>query len=163
MCNVLKSILAVAAVASTMAFVNTRGPASIEGVWRPAEVTLGGPEARTITVIQPNLDIITAKHYSRVEIHAEGPRPSVADATKATAEELRQAWGPVTAEAGSYALAGNEVTMYPVVAKNPASMAPGVFATYRYRVAGDSQWLTVQRDQRGPVTNPPTIKLVRVE
>ncbi len=163
MCKVLNSMLAVAAIAGTLGFAKTRTSSSIEGVWRTAEVTLGGPAARTITQLQPNLDIITAKHYSRVEIHAEGPRPDVADAAKATAEELRQAWGPVVAEAGSYATRGSTVTMYAVVAKNPTAMAPGAFVTYGYRLSADSLWLTAQRDQRGPVMNPPTIKLVRVE
>jgi hypothetical protein len=162
MCRVFNSILAVTAVAGLAGFVSFRAP-SIEGVWRTAEVTMGGPNAGTIVRPEANLDIITAKHYSRVEIHAPGPRPNVADATKATADELRQAWGPVVAEAGSYEMRGNTVTMRPVVAKNPASMAPGVFSTYTYRLAGDTLWLTPQRDQRGAVANPPTIKLTRVE
>lgn len=162
MCRVPNSILAATAVVGVAGFVESRAP-SIEGVWRIAEVTLSGPGARTITELQPSLDIITAKHYSRVEIHAEGPRPNVADATKATAEELRQAWGPVVAEAGSYETHGNTVTMHPIVAKNPAAMAPGAFVTYGYRLAGDTLWLTPQRDYRGAAQNPPTIKLTRVE
>lgn len=162
MCRIFNSILAVTAVAGIAGFVESRG-SSIEGVWRAAEVRLGGPNGLTIAPVEPNLDIITAKHYSRVEIHGGGPRPNVADATKATADELRQAWGPVIAEAGSYEMRDNTLTMHPVVAKNPAAMAAGVFATYTYRLAGDTLWLTPQSDQRGPVANPPTIKLTRVE
>ena len=156
-------ILAVASVAALGGWKASRAP-SIEGVWRTAEVTITGPGARTINQMQPNLAIITAKHYSRLEIHADGPRPNLTDATKATAEELRQVWGPVVAEAGSYETSkGNLLTMRPIVAKNPAAMGAGAFTTYAYRLAGDTVWLTHQRDQRGPVVNPPTIKLVRVE
>jgi hypothetical protein len=164
MCRISNSILAVVGVGVVSgAAVMSRSP-SIEGVWRPAEVTIPGPEARRISQLQANLDIITAKHYSRVEIHTEGSRPGLADAATATADELRRVWGPVVAEAGSYEKSGgNTLTFHPVVAKNPSAMTPGSFATYAYRVTGDTLWLTQQRDQRGPVSNPPTIKLVRVE
>jgi hypothetical protein len=160
------SIVAVASAAG-VAGVSSRSvsrSASMEGVWRTAAVTITGPGARTIDKLQPSLQIITAKHYSRVELHAEGPRPAILDASKATADELRQVWGPVVAEAGSHETSrGNTLTMRPVVAKNPASMTPGTFTTYSYRLVGDTLWLTPQANQRGPVTNPPTIKLTRVE
>jgi hypothetical protein len=52
---------------------------SIQGVWRVVEATITGPAARTIAFAdRPNLTIITAKHYSRVEIQADGPRPVLA-------------------------------------------------------------------------------------
>lgn len=163
MCRAIIPILTVASVAAIGGWKAMRAP-SIEGVWRTAAVTIGGPGGRTITQVQPNLDIITAKHYSRVEIHAEGPRPTLSDPMKATAEELRQAWGPVVAEAGSYETSGgNVLTTHPVVSKNPAAMGDGAFTVNGYRLSGDTLWLTPQRDQRGPVANPPTIKLVRVE
>ena len=163
MCRVINSLLAVTAVGTlTGAALTSRSP-SIEGVWRATQVTLTGPGARTISPLQPNLAIITAKHYSRLEIHAD-VRPNLTDASKATADELRQVWGPVVAEAGSYETSGGKVlTLHPVVAKNPATMQAGSFASYVYRLAGDTLWLTIERDQRGPVANPPTIKLTRVE
>ena len=163
MCRVFSSILALTAVAGLSgAAVAWRAP-SIEGVWRTVEVTVTGPGARTISPRQPSLAIITAKHYSRLEIHADA-RPNLTDAAKATADELRQVWGPVVAEAGSYETSGgNVLTLRPVVSKNPAAMAAGSFAAYGYRVTGDTLWLTIQRDTRGPVANPPTIKLTRVE
>src|SRR5215813_4188132 len=76
---------------------------SIQGVWKIVEATITGPGARTIPFgDRPNLTIITAKHYSRVEVQADGPRPILADVAKATADELRAAWGPVVSEAGTY-------------------------------------------------------------
>ena len=69
--------------------------ASIQGVWRIVEASITGPGARTIPFAErPNLTIITARHYSRVEVQADRPRPVVADVTKASADELRAAWGP---------------------------------------------------------------------
>jgi hypothetical protein len=163
MCRVLNSILAVAAVGGVVGFVRSARTPSMEGAWQAVEVSLAGPAARTIRPLQPNLSIFTAKHYSHIDIHADGPRPSLPDPAKASAEELRGAWGPVVAEAGSYELSSGNFVTHPVVAKNPAAMAKGAFTSYRYRLAGDTLWLTVQRNEHGPVTNPPTIKLTRVE
>ena len=69
---------------------------SLQGVWQTVEVAMTGPGARAITIPEPrpNLTIVTAKHYSRVEVQAEGPRPSLADVTKASADELRAVWDP---------------------------------------------------------------------
>ena len=77
---------------------------SIQGVWQAVEVTITGPGARTIAIPEPrpNLTIITARHYSRVEDQSEKPRPILADVTKASADELRAAWGPFVGEAGTY-------------------------------------------------------------
>jgi len=166
MCRVFNSILAATAVAGVAGFSGvtavSRSP-SIQGVWRAVEVTTTGPGARTIRPLQPNLSFITATHYSRIEIHSDTPRPAFPDAGKASADELRQAWGPVVAEAGSYELAKGSLVTHPVVAKNPAAMAQGAYTAYAYRIAGDTMWLTPQRDTRGAVANPPTIKLTRVE
>ena len=137
---------------------------SIQGVWRTVEVTMAGPAARTITQIQPNLTIITARYYSRVEDHSERPRPIPSDVTKASADELRAAWGPFVGEAGTYEVTtGNLITMRPIAAKNPAVMGPGVFITYTYKLDGDTIWVTQQRNQHGPFANPVTIKAVRIE
>jgi hypothetical protein len=128
-------------------------------------VTITGPDARTIAFAErPNLTIITARHYSRVEVQADRPRPIPADVTKASADELRAVWGPLVAEAGTYELTtGNLVTMRPIASKNPAVMGVGVFITYVYKLDGDTMWLTQQRNQSGPFANPVTFKAVRVE
>lgn len=138
---------------------------SMQGVWRVVEATITGPSARTISFAdRPNLTIITAKHYSRVEVQADAPRPILNDVAKASADELRAAWGPFVSEAGTYEVtAGGLVTMRPIASKNPAVMGPGVFLTYSYKLDGDTLSLTQQRNQNGPFANPFTLKLVRVE
>jgi hypothetical protein len=140
-------------------------PPSIQGVWRVVEATITGPAARTLSFAgRPNLTIVTATHYSRVEVQADAPRPILADVGKASADELRAAWGPFVAEAGTYEMtSGNLVTMRPIASKNPAVMGPGVFITYSYRLEGDTLWLTQQRNQTGSFPNPFTLKLTRVE
>lgn len=139
---------------------------SIQGVWQAVEVTITGPGARTITLPEPrkNLTILTARHYSRVEDQSEKPRPVLADPAKASADELRAAWGSFVGEAGTYELtSGNLITMRPIVSKNPAVMGPAVFITYTYKRDGNTMWVTQQRNQNGPMANPATIKVVRVE
>jgi len=161
--KLLFSVLSVGLLASQPTEAQaTRG--SIQGVWRIVEATIPGPNGRTIPFGErPNLTIITAKHYSRVEVQADGPRPILADVAKASADELRAAWGPFVAEGGTYEVAGNLVTMRPIASKNPAVMGPGVFITYAYKLDGDTLTLTQQRNQNGPFANPFTLKLVRVE
>ena len=92
------SILAVAMFA-TIGIAGQSKPASIQGAWRAVEVTVSGPNARTITNQQPNLTVVSARHYARVEVQSDGPRPILADVAKATADELRAVWGPFVAEA----------------------------------------------------------------
>src|SRR5215510_12815414 len=88
---------------------------SIQGVWQVVEVTMPGSTPATITIPEPrpNLTIITARHYSRVQVEAEGPRPVIADVAKASADQLRAAWGPFAAEAGTYEITGNVITTRP--------------------------------------------------
>ena len=138
---------------------------SLQGVWRIVEATIGGPGGRTIAFSErPNLTIITARHYSRVEVQADGPRPILADVAKASADELRAAWGPFVSEAGTYEVTpGDLITMRPIASKNPAVMGPGVFLTYAYTLDGETLSLTQQRNQNGPFATPFMLKLVRVE
>ena len=140
-------------------------PQSIQGVWRIVEATTTGSSARTIPFAgRPNLTIITGKHYSRVEIQAEGSRPVLADAAKASADELRAVWGPVVCEAGTYEVTKDGlITMRPIASKNPAVMGEGVFITYAYKLEGDTLSLTQQRNQNGPFANPFSLKFVRAE
>lgn len=135
---------------------------SIEGVWQAVQVTLGGAQATTIKP-GPNLTIFTARHYSRIDVQTEKPRPTLANAPGATAEQLREVWGPLVAEAGTYEINDNLIILRPIVAKNPAAMAPGSSIAYSFHVAGTTLTLTAQRDYNGPVAHPFTVKLVRIE
>jgi hypothetical protein len=137
---------------------------SIQGVWQVVEVTMPGPTPTTIAIPEPrpNLAIITATHYSRVQVEAE-KRPVIADVANATADQLRAAWGPFAAEAGTYEIAGHTITMRPIAAKNPAAMMPGAFTTWSFTLTGNTLLVTAERNQNGPVANPVTVKAVRVE
>jgi hypothetical protein len=166
---IMKRLLVVLAAVALLSGAEVAGQSkrgSLQGVWQTVEVTPSGPGARTIRIPEPrpNLMIVTAKHYSRVEVQAEAPRPIPADVAKASADELRAVWGPFVGEAGTYEVTnGNVITMRPLAAKNPAAMAPGASITYSYKLDGNTIWVTQQRNQNGPFLNPVTIKAVRVE
>ena len=159
-------LVPVAAALLTGAQIAGQSKTSLQGVWQTVEVRITGPAASTITIPEPrpNLMIVTAKHYSRVEVQAQGARPIPADVATASADELRAVWGPFVGEAGTYELTRtNEITMRPIAAKNPAVMVPGAFITYSFKIDGDTIWVTQLRNQNGPFANPFTIKAVRIE
>jgi hypothetical protein len=136
---------------------------SLEGVWQATEVTHSGPSGPETIKPGPNLAIFTSKHYSRIDVQTEKPRPVLANPSSASADELRAAWGPLVAEAGTYELTDSVITLHPTVAKNPAAMAADVSIVYSYKVEGNSLTLTAQRDRSGPVASPFTVKFVRIE
>jgi hypothetical protein len=111
----------------------------------------------------PNLTIFAGKHYSRIDVQTEKSRPALENIANATADQLREVWGPLVAEGGTYELTDNAISLRPTVAKNPAAMVPGVTIIYLYKLEGDTLTLTAQRDRSGPVGSPATVKLMRIE
>lgn len=158
-------VLLIAGLLTSEGIGSERQSHSIQGVWQAVEVTIPGPVKQTITIPEPrpNLTVITARHYSRVQVEAEGTRPAIPDVTKASADDLRAAWGPFYAEAGTYDVTGNVITLKPVAAKNPAAMTPGAFTTWSFVVESNTLRVTAERNQNGPIANPVTVTLVRVE
>ena len=134
--------------------------AAIEGVWRTVEVAVPG---RTFKP-DATLAIFHGRHYSRVEVHAEQPRPLLTNPAAASADELRAVWGPFVAEAGTFEVSGGDaITMRATVAKNPAAMRDGASSVYTYRREGDRLTLTEVRTPAGPSAQPITVTLTRVE
>src|ERR1700716_1690741 len=69
---------------------------------------------------QTALYLFTPTRYSMVL--AATDRPDIADMSKATTDELRAIWGPLLANAGTYEISGDLITIHPVVAKIPVVM-----------------------------------------
>jgi hypothetical protein len=159
-------MMAIASVAllSHAAIAQTK-PGSIQGVWQTVEVRIGGANPRTFQVADGRayLTIFTARHYSRTEIQSEGPRTPISDISRATADELRALWGPIVAEAGTYEIRGNTITMHPQASKSPAAMAAGAFIVATFTLDGNTLTIAQQRNQAGPYASPVTFTLARVE
>ena len=98
-----------------------------------------------------------------MDVQTQEMRPVITNPRTATAEELRQVWGPVVAEAGSFELTDDLITLRPTVSKNPAAMAPDVSIVYAYKLNDGTLTLTAQRDLHGPVTITLIVKLVRAK
>lgn len=125
----------------------------LEGAWQVLDVG-GRPVA--------GLYIFTGAHYSMM--FATKDRPQIDDANKATADELRAMWGPIAANAGTYEVSGNLVTIKPIVSKIPIVMKEGANEVYAFRVEGNILSLTQRRNARGvTVQNANTIRLMRAE
>ncbi len=111
---------------------------------------------------QAGLYMFTPTHYSMML--AATDRPDVADTNKATADELRSIWGPLLANAGTYEIAGDLMTIHPIAAKFPVVMKSGATEVYRFHVEGKTLTLQQVRNARGvAVAQANILKFIRVE
>ena len=134
------------------------------GVRRVSELTSMGPNERTLTRPQPGIVIFTPHYYSRNLVTSDAPRPELPPLDKANAKQIADAWGPFTANAGTYEIRGNELMTNRIAAKNPAEMRAGNFLTFTFHLEGrDTLWLTSKTDENGPAANPTAVKLTRLE
>jgi hypothetical protein len=134
------------------------------GVWRVSEITFIGPNERTVTKPQPGIVIITPHYYSRNFVISDAPRPELAPPDSLTDKQIADAFGPFIVNAGTYEIKGNEFTTKRITAKNPAEMRAGNFLRFTFRLEGrDTLWLTSKTDENGPLANPTSVKLTRLE
>ena len=68
---------------------------SLDGVWQAVEVTHGGPAGPITVKPGPNLTTFSGRHYSRIDVQSDKPRPVLENPSNATADELRQVSGPL--------------------------------------------------------------------
>jgi hypothetical protein len=135
----------------------------LEGVWKIAEFSTAVSSASTITTTaQPGIFIFTKKHYSIMFISSDKPRPNL-PLQNATDAQRVAAWGPFSANSGTYEIKGTTLTTHPLVAKHPAVMKPGAFVTYDFKIEGNTRLLTPKESNTVPGGTPPTYKLVRLE
>lgn len=160
--TLLPAAAAILIAGTAMRATAIAAPSPLEGVWRTVEVAVQSPTPQTYKP-GATLTIFHGRHYSRVEVHVEGPRPVLKDPAAASAGELRAAWGPFLGEAGTFEVTGNEITIQALVAKNPAAMTSGATSVYTYQRNGETLMLTQVRTPSGPSAASTTIKLVRVE
>jgi hypothetical protein len=158
------AILTVAVlVVGVWVVVRAQSGPSLQGVWRVTEVVTTGPNAATNSSPQPGLYLFTGRHYAILNVTGTRPATQPADTAKATAAELLAVWGPFVANAGTYEVSGGTVTFRRIVAKNPAIMASTSFATNGFKVDGKTLTVTTMRTDAGPVANPTTTRLTRIE
>ena len=97
-------------------------------------------------------------------VPAATDRPDFADTNKAAAGELRAIWGLLSANAGTYDISGEMLTIRPTVAKIPVVMKAGANEVYRFHIEGKTLTLQQVRNARGvTVAQAATLKFIRVE
>lgn len=137
---------------------------SIQGVWKAVEVTTTGEKGANKAVTQPSMYLFTKKHYSIIYVSSDAARPVPEDVSKMTADELRAVFvRDFVANAGTYEMKGGKLTLRPLVAKSPNVMKSGAFHTSAITISGNTMTMVSESSDEGPVTNPTTRKLVRVE
>jgi hypothetical protein len=136
---------------------------TLQGAWKVTEFSTSISSASKITTTaQPGIFIFTKKHYSIMFLSIDKPRPEVPLQNPTDAQKVA-AWGPLSANSGSYEIKGTTLTTHPMMAKNPAVMKPGAFVTYDFKIQGNTLLLTPKESNTVPGGNPPTFKLVRLE
>lgn len=151
-------------VVAVVARAQQRSSPSLVGVWKVAEVTTTGPNGRKVTNPQPGVRIYTPRYFSVTDVTSDRPRPELPPPGKASDKQLADAFGPFAARAGTYEVKGNEILYHIIAAKAPNLMKPGIVLTSTFKFEGNDTVVIVQKtDQNGPVANPLTTKLTRLE
>jgi hypothetical protein len=138
---------------------------SIQGAWQAVEVTIPGATPRTFTIPEPrpNLTVLTARHYSRVQVEAEGP--PTGDRRRDEGDRRRIAGRLGTVRCRSRHVRNHRPPDHAAASRGeePCGDGAGAFTTWSYRLDGTTLWVTAERNQNGPMANPVTVKSVRVE
>ncbi len=151
------------ALVFALAFFGSAIGQKIEGVWTVTEITTTGANGSVKQISQPSMYIFTKKHFSVIRITADAARPEFEPET-ATAEDLRKVYvDGFVANAGTYDFKGGKLTVRPMVAKSPSAMKSGTFTTSSVKIEGSTMTLVSESNTSGPVQNPTTTKLRRVE
>lgn len=119
----------------------SRGP--LEGAWTLVDQVTTGADSSTNHAPQPSLYLFAPRHYSIMYVTGKEPRALFKGDTPTDAERLA-AYNAMVANSGTYEVTDSTLTTRPIVARNPNYMGGG-FTTYRFRVTGDTLWLTDRR------------------
>jgi hypothetical protein len=137
------------------------GSAALQGAWDLRDYSYAS--AAPVRLNKPTgLLLFAGNHYAFVILRDSSARPDVGpEGADATAEQLRAAWGPLQAQAGTFQVSGNLLTTRAAVAKSATSAAPGAFYERTFAIDGDTLVLTTTRTPAGPAQNPSTWRLTR--
>ena len=152
-------VLAVALVNTTL---ESQPVKSIAGAWKVAEIV--SPDGQKQSNPQPTIYVFTARHYSHVSVTSPKPRPNYTGPTVTDAQRVEM-WQPFTATAGTYEASATQLTIRPMVAKNPGFMEPGRFTTFALRMEGDDLWIHASSSDAGPIpaASANRVRLERLE
>lgn len=140
-----------------------RSPAvSLAGVWKVAEIV--APQGEPNRNPQSTIYIFTARHYSHVSVTSMAPRPNYTGPNVTDAQRVEM-WQPFSATSGTYELNGAELTLFPLVAKNPGFMDGHTYMKFEITPEGNDVWMRATQSQLRSFSSSDSnrIRLVRIE
>ncbi len=171
MFRILKG-LTLLVVCTTVVSAQSSTKKPIAGAWKVTEIVVTGTDAANVANPQPGLIIFARKHYSVMWVSGNQPR-SLFKGEDPTSEEKIAAYDSFVANSGTYEVAGETLTLQPMVARSPNFMAGGV-TKIQLRIEGTTLWLTQKNtdisirtgNRVAPSSGPASetrLKLTRVE
>jgi hypothetical protein len=150
---------------------------TIKGVWQVTEWSTSGLKGRVNQSPQPWYYVFTDRHYSVIGVNGDTPRPALPPPAKRTPRQLSDAFERFVAGFGTYGTTGRDTLIIggsgttsgekTLLGKRLVSLHPNDMAssqTFTYILEGaNTVWLTLTAEGAGPVANPTTFKLTRVE
>lgn len=156
----LRVIACMAVLAVFMVVQSAVAQGKLQGVWKITEVTLTGPNARTMTPVESDTCIFTKKYCSCMAVSSEKPRAALPEKDATDAQKVA-AWTPLLAVTGTYDVKGQTVTIQPTIGKNPG--AAGSSMTFDFKIEKNNLLLTGKALQGAPAGSTYSVKFVRVE
>ncbi len=141
-------------------------PKSLDGVWKITRVVITGAGAQTIDRPQPNLLVVARGYYSMVADRNESPRSAPAKAkdrdhlTEPEKAARYDEWRQLTANAGTYEIKGDTLTMHRLTAKSVSVV--GTSDSQKVKIVGQTMTL-VGTSQPGEPASQTTITYTRVK
>lgn len=157
-------VCVVSCVAMCLVSVNAQtGRSPVEGVWKITAIEVTGPNPTSNSNPQPSQYIFTRGHFSVLRINGTMPRPVLpplktpGSPTDAEKVQWYEHWAPITAQSGTYMIAGNVLSLRPLVAKTQGVMA-GSGAQGEFKLQGNDTLMFIQKSQDGKSTQTTTLK-----
>ena len=135
----------------------------VAGAWRLDEATLPGPERKTAKFGNPNIYLFTKGHFSIIRIEGDKPRSTESWTTMTPEQVIDTYVKQFTASGGTYEMKGNTLTMKTTIAKNPNIMTRGDWISYAVKINARSMTLTATATNEGPIKNPMSMTLTRLD
>ena len=158
--NAVRLVLALVLISGGPAWAQSASV--LEGAWAVESVTYEGANPGPPVSEPTGLVMFTGQHYSMMFLGTtDRPDMAALEWNDASADTLLAVWGPLTANAGTFELSGDTVTLNPTVAKNTFPI--GASQVFSCELDGDA--LVLSRDLTAPngVVLHLTVTLTRVE
>jgi hypothetical protein len=135
----------------------------VAGTWRLDEVTTSGTDGKTSKFTNANMYLFTRGHFSIIRVEGDKPRSTDSWTTMTPEQVIDTYVKQFTASGGTYDMKGSMLTMKTTIAKNPGFMARANWISYAVKVTGQTMTLTATATNEGPIKNPQTMTLTRLD